>query len=339
MINLSKDNINLLDDLGFLTKPGFSNKPIFHYDRSFIKASKWRIKEWDYYACINDDFAFSFTVADLGYLGMLTASYLDFISGKETKKTFMIPFPFGKLNLPNNPDMGNILYKNTKFSFQFLVHQESRELKVKVNNFVDNLDLLADLKLIDYKDDRMVIATPWNTKKPRFYYNQKINCMPTSGTVTIGQKVYKYDDSKHFSVLDWGRGVWTYKNTWYWGSLSGLVDDKRFGFNIGYGFGDTSNGTENVLFYNGVAHKLDQVKFELDDSNVLKPWKFTSNDKRFELTMTPLLDRVDNTNLLIIKNFGHQVFGKFNGYVVLDDGKRLEIKDLIGFAEKITNHY
>lgn len=336
---MNKKNINLLDKKGFLTKPGFSNKPIFNYDRSFIKASKLRIKEWDYYACINDDFAFSFTVADLGYMGMLTASYLDFITGKETKKTFMIPLTFGRFNLPNNPDEGNIIYKNKKCSFKFIVYKDSKELNVFVKNFIDNKDFKAELRLVDYKDDRMVIATPWNTKKPRFYYNQKINCMPTSGIVTIGEETFVYDEKKHFSVLDWGRGVWTYKNTWYWGSLSGLIEGKRFGFNIGYGFGDTSKGTENVLFYDGKAHKLDQVKFELDDFDVLKPWKFTSNDNRFELTMTPLLDRVDNTNLLIIKNFGHQVFGKFNGFVVLDDGTKLEVKDLIGFAEKITNHY
>jgi hypothetical protein len=24
-----------------------------------------------------------------------------------------------------------------------------------------------------------------------------------------------------YGVLDWGRGVWTYSNTWYWASMSG----------------------------------------------------------------------------------------------------------------------
>jgi len=71
----------------------------------------------------------------------------------------------------------------------------------------------------------------------------------------------------------------------------------------------------------------------------MKPWTFTSNDGRFEMTMTPLVDRQDEINFGIIKNLGHQVFGRFAGWVVLDDGSRLEIKDLLGFAEKITNHY
>jgi hypothetical protein len=55
--------------------------------------------------------------------------------------------------------------------------------------------------------------------------------------------------------------------------------------------------------------------------------------------MKPLVDRQDDTNLIIIKNKGHQVFGQFNGYLVLDDGKKLIIKDALGFGEAITNHY
>jgi len=329
----------LLNGLGHLSEPGYSLKPVFDYNRNMIKASKWRIKEWDYYACINDNFAISFTVADLGYLGMVTASFLDFKTGNEIKKTIMRPFTFGKFNLPSKTDSGDTTYTDKLCDFKFIVNEDKRLIKVRINNFVKGQDFEANLELLDYKDDRMIIATPWEKNKKAFYYNQKINCMPTSGKVIIGSSVYVFDKTKHFSVLDWGRGVWTYRNTWFWGSLSGLVKGKRFGFNIGYGFGDTSKASENILFYDGKAHKLDYIKFELDDEDVLKPWKFTSNDNRLALTMTPFLDRVDHTNLVIIKNYGHQVFGKFNGFVVLDDGTKLEIKDITGFAEKIMNQY
>jgi hypothetical protein len=33
------------------------------------------------------------------------------------------------------------------------------------------------------------------------------------------------------------------------------------------------------------------------------------------------------------------VFGYFSGTAVLDDGKRLQIKDLLGFAEKVENKW
>ncbi|MBR4862787.1 MAG: DUF2804 family protein, partial [Firmicutes bacterium] len=34
-----------------------------------------------------------------------------------------------------------------------------------------------------------------------------------------------------------------------------------------------------------------------------------------------------------------QVFGKFTGKAVLDDGAVLEVKDLLGFAEKVHNKW
>lgn len=95
--------------------------------------------------------------------------------------------------------------------------------------------------------DTMVIATPWKEKKTAFYYNQKINCMRAEGTFTWGSHVYRFCPEDSFATLDWGRGVWTYDNRWYWGSGNGIVDGHLFGFNIGYGFGDTTAASERQI--------------------------------------------------------------------------------------------
>ncbi|MCB7430231.1 DUF2804 domain-containing protein, partial [Erysipelatoclostridium ramosum] len=86
---------------------------------------------------------------------------------------------------------------------------------------------------------------------------------------------------------DWGRGVWTYDNTWYWGNGNGLVEGKPFGFNVGYGFGDTTAASENLLLYDGVAHKLEDVTFHIPPDSYLKPWRITSSDARFEMSFQP----------------------------------------------------
>ena len=96
--------------------------------------------------------------------------------------------------------------------------------------------------------------------------------------------------------------MWTYDNCWYWGSGNTRIDGVPFGFNIGYGFGDTSAATENMLFYNGKAHKLDEVTFHIPEDSYLKPWKFTSNDGRFEMDFQPVLDRAARTSALIIES-------------------------------------
>jgi len=163
--------------------------------------------------------------------------------------------------------------------------------------------------------------------------------MPATGRLKLGDKQIVFSPEHAQAVLDWGRGVWTYANTWYWGSASGIVSGQRFGMNIGYGFGDTSRATENMVFYNGVAHKLDQVTFQIPEDDFLKPWKFSSNNGRLELDFIPILDRYSNTNMLVIQSWQHQVFGRFTGQVTLDDGTVLAIDNLLGFAEKVKNRW
>lgn len=329
----------LLDSSGMLANPGYATEPLFEYSRKDIAASIWRIKEWDYYAVLNQEQGITFTVADLGYSAMITVVLLDFQKKTIQKKTQLYWFTFGKMNLPSSSLEGNVVFHSKPISIEFIREEKQRTILANILNFDGESHLSVHLTLKANKDDSMVIATPWKENKKAFYYNQKINCMPASGTVILGDRTIEFNDSDSFGVLDWGRGVWTYKNTWYWSSLSGVIDGKRFGFNLGYGFGDTSNASENMLFYEGKAHKIDQITFEMNYNNVMNEWTIYDNENRVNLVMTPILDRKDDMNLGIIKNLGDQVFGTFNGTVVLDDGSKLTIKNMIGFAERITNHY
>ena len=176
-------------------------------------------------------------------------------------------------------------------------------------------------------------------KKGRFYYNQKINCMRAGGFAEYNGKRYEFHPEKHFGTLDWGRGVWTYDNTWYWGSGNCDVDGHAFGFNIGYGFGNTKAASENVIFYDGVAHKIDDVTFVIPEDDYCKPWKFTSSDGRFEMDFMPLLDRSACLDYKLIVSDQHQVFGRMSGTTVLDDGTKVEIKDVLCFSENVHNRY
>ena len=93
-----------------------------------------------------------------------------------------------------------------------------------------------------------------------------------------------------------------------------------------------------MIFYDGRCHKLDLILFEIPD-NVMKPWKFISSDGRFDMDFVPIYDNIHSFNAGIISQTGHQVFGKFCGTAILDDGTKLEIRNLLGFAEKVRNRY
>ncbi|MCR5354973.1 MAG: DUF2804 domain-containing protein, partial [Lachnospiraceae bacterium] len=116
------------------------------------------------------------------------------------------------------------------------------------------------------------------------------------------------------------------------------------GFNIGYGFGNTSAASENILFYDGVAHKLDDVTFNIPtdengNDDYMSPWTFTSSDGRFEMEFTPILDRAACMDFKLIVSDQHQVFGRMSGKAVLDDGRVINVEDMLMFAEKVHNKY
>ena len=332
----------LLNEKGNIANPGYAKKLLWDYNRNDIKANKLRIKEWDYYLITNDELGIALTMDDNSYMGMMSISLLDFKKKIEKTTSKIIPFTNGKIKFPSTSTTGKITYKDDTCDFDFETFKDKRVLKACMKNFVNNQDVEINLILTKEPEESIVIATPFEKEK-HFYYNQKINCMRASGTVKLGDITVDIHEDNSYAVLDWGRGVWTYHNTWYWGSGSGVVDGVDFGFNIGYGFGDTSAATENMLFYNGKAHKLEHVTFNIPmkdgKEDYLKPWTFTSSDSRFEMDFTPILDRAACTDVKLIKSDQHQVFGYFTGKAVLDDGTVIEIKDFLGFAEKVENKW
>jgi hypothetical protein len=337
-----KEPSDLLDEDGNLIQVGWAKKPILHYNRENINASWLRIKEWDYYAVLNDEFGISLTISDVGYLALIAIDWLDFTEKENYSGGKIKFFTKGKMDLPLTSEKGDVHFKSKNMELSFIKEESQRILRVESPKFKKNDKKGMKGEIILQQDphmDSMVIVTPFKKKKHNFYYNQKINCMPAKGEISIGENTFDFGKKKSFGVLDWGRGVWPYNNTWYWGSASGEIDNIPFGFNIGYGFGDLSSASENMIFYDGKAHKLDRLTFHIDTKDYLKPWKFTSNDGRFELELKPILDRDAGVNLLILKMITHQVFGYYNGTVILDDGKKIEVNNLLGFAEEVKNRW
>lgn len=329
----------LLNAEGNINEPGWARKQVWRYNRNAIKAPAFRIKEWDYYLVMGQGFAAAFTVSDDGYIGLQSVSFLQWGDlNRQVTRSQINGFPMGSMKLPKDSSEGITYFKDKDLRIRFDALCGERRIRCVYEDFADGKPLKCDIRLAQPEMDSMVIATPWD-KAGHFYYNQKINTMRASGYVIFGDKRFELDPKTDFGTLDWGRGVWTYDNTWYWGSGNADIDGHSFGFNIGYGFGNTKAASENALFYDGKLHKLDDVEFHIPEDSYMKPWKFTSSDGRFEADFTPVMDREANMDFKVIISDQHQVFGRINGKAVLDDGTVIEMKDMMCFAEKVHNKY
>ncbi len=340
------ERMDLLNEKGRLNEAGYATKEVFDYERAMIKAAAYRIKEWDYYYFGNEHFGAALTIADNSYMGLVSASVLDFETATEHTMTKIIPLTFGKFALPPSAGAGETSYQSKRVEMSFRVDEKQRHLRCHYHDFIEKLPLIIDVKLTDFPAERMCIATPFPSDKKAFYYNQKINLMHAEGYVQMGEKSYELGGSPlDMGLLDWGRGVWTYKNTWYWSSLNTvLADGRKFGFNLGYGFGDTSAATENMLFLDGYADKLEEVKFyiphnDLGEYDYTAPWTVRSSDGRLDLVFRPILDRKSDTKLLMLRSDQHQVFGRFYGTALLKSGEKVAIDGGVGFAERVFNKW
>lgn len=331
----------LLSESGRLDEAGWSRTPLKLYERKLVKASHLRIKEWDYYLINDGKRALALTIADNSYMGMYSVSWMDLEKPKAETRSIMTVLPMGKTKLPESSEVGDVSFRNKKAELAFRNDGTERKLFCRWSGFEDGKTLEASVTLTDEPEDSIVMMTPYKEDRYAFYYNQKINCLKAQGYVRLGTDVYRFLDT--YGVLDWGRGVWTYSNTWYWASASSEIDGIPFGFNLGYGFGDTSAASENALFYKGKIHKLDQIRFNIPEKNgkddFMSPWTFTSDDGRFYADFIPVIDRASDTNVLLIESDQHQVFGRYTGKAVLDDGTVLEFRDMPGFAEKVKNRW
>jgi hypothetical protein len=330
----------LLDGQGQLAQTGWARAPLLDcnleqvafYPRVVRPLQRLRVKRWDYYGVTTPECFFSVTLADLGYAGQAFVYTVDFATGNYHEETVTIP-PGRGPTLPRNSTEGQSCYAGERVSLSFVTTGTSRHLSVHWADF-GGKRLAAEISLRTAPAHQStVVVIPIRGR--RFYYNRKMNCLPATGWLQIGDKRTEIRSDTCLGNLDWGRGVWEYRSFWVWASASGFLTDRRtFGLNLGFGFGDTSAATENTLILEGRVHKLGQVDFTYDPRAFRRPWRMLAPDGRLDLEFTPFLERVARTNLLVITSEVHQMFGRYRGTAVTDDGERIQVDGLIGFAEE-----
>lgn len=331
----------LLTPDGHLAQVGWARQPLLDCNLEHVRIypsllrplQALRIKKWDYYGVTTPDFFFSATIAHLGYAATIFIYLVDFQhkTYHEASKTLI---PASGVQLPRNSTQGESHYLGKKHKLRFWVESEARRVQVAWKDFAGDL-LEADLTMAHHPQDHesTVVVIPIGEK--RFYYNRKINAMPTSGYIKWGFRMWELQPHAAWGNLDWGRGVWEYDSFWVWASASGQLPDGRLvGLNFGHGFGDTRAATENTLFLAGRIHKLGQVDIHYNPRHFMSPWWLVSDDGRVNLHFHPILERVARTPLVIIDSEVHQMFGHYQGQIVADDGEIIPIQNLWGWAEE-----
>ncbi len=337
-----REETPLLSLDGTLTAKGWARKNVFQYDRNRVK-HVLRRKEWDFYQISDGQKMLQVSFANISLGGYASAVLVDLREGK-TLVSDMAPFIGGKDRyvLPAKGDIPNFVsFRIGKALFEVNTGTEHRQIRY------ENGDIRCSIGMrIPAGSENITTVLPFEGYPDRYFMTTKQNCMPCEGFLQKGDERWEFQQPDSFCVLDWGRVCTPYSLVWYWGNGSGWISDDSgekhlFGFEITWGIGDESNATETCVFYDGKAHKIGAVDVETfpKPDRYMEPWRFISEDGRFNLTMTPFYDHHSDLNILAMRMHSHQVHGLWNGTVTLDDGSVLEIRDFYAFCEYVENRW
>ena len=200
---------------------------------------------------------------------MTRVDWIDIKNKRSISKSVDIWNSRGSLNLPKTSKIGDLEFIKGDFSMKFKYNNGNRVLTFNFPNFNRGRAIKGEIQLFHDKNmDTMVNIIPFKKKK-QFVYAQKINCMNVSGKVKFGDEEYIFSkENRSFACLDWSRGVFPYKTSWKWCSVSSELKGEPFGFNIDYGFGTESS--KNMIFYKGKGHHLDEVYYQWDEKDLKK---------------------------------------------------------------------
>ena len=326
----------LLDQRGNLATTGFARHFNFIYDKKAAKLPTLRLKEWDFYQVhFDENYVLQLTVGHVSYATQISAALIDLSTGQKREVSQMMPCTRSFRNaMPTNPEVAHKLrYDSKNMHVQFEVTDKYRLLCLTATDYKGvKAEITLTLTNVNKNKDKMVIATPFNEPK-RWYLNYKENCFVVNGQARIEDVAYEIKNG--FGLLDWGRGVWPYKHCWVWGNGGTTVNGKHFGFNIGWGFGNTEAATENVFFYDNKAYKMGEVR-EIAEGN---GYRYVDDAGRFKFEVQPLFDNHTKTKFLWVNNECHQRFGVWRGKVKLDDGTVVEVPPFTAFCEHANNKW
>ncbi|MFD8597259.1 DUF2804 domain-containing protein [Kitasatospora sp. NPDC059646] len=324
---------------------GWSRTPLH---RSNLRG--WgRTKRWEYWCVTTPTHLLALTVSDLDFLTLDTVYFLAWDEHgvlEDHERTAIAPgLPHRRTALPEGiagsggPHGANLSVGPERPS--------RRQVRVTIGQEPDGTRLraralTADLRRLEVDllvarpagHETLSVVVPWDGK--RFQYTSKHTALPAAGTVRLGDRSYEFG-ADAWGVLDHGRGRWPRSLGWNWGAASGRTDGHVVGLQFGGQWTVGTGATENALCVDGRLTKIGtELDWHYDPADPLAPWHLTTpGTDQVDLTFTPFHDRRTRTEAGLLANRTDQCFGHYRGVIRTDDGEKVAVDRLLGWAEDV----
>jgi hypothetical protein len=303
---------------------GWARRPL-HDAR--LTGFRGRKKRWQFWAVMSESHMLALTLADVDYLGLATATLVDLASGAIVERVAATPSALG-LRLPDAAEGGAIRFDALGLHIGMV--DDVGGLTRLTARFAGRASLDADVTVRRPPGhETMNVVIPWSER--RFQLTSKQTALPAEGVVRVNGREVRFGDGA-FACLDYGRGVWPYRTAWNWAAGAGTCDGKSLGINLGGRWTRGTGMTENAITIDGRLHKLGgEMTFDFDPRDLDRLWRIHGD--RVDLVLTPRRTRRVRVDAWVLGSRLDHAIGTFDGTIVADDGARIAVRGLRGWAE------
>ncbi len=299
------------------------------------RAGKWKrhfhFKRFQYFGGIANDLIFGCALADLRYLGAVFVYLYRPSDNKMLTWQYKTPLAYG-LDMTNRPDNGVSTFElgKRRILMRYELNSVDERKKILEIDLGRELSLKAVMReSADYQS--MALCTP--TAVNGWVYAQKTAALTVSGNIDSALGRIDLDKQACYGHHDFSAGYMRRETFWNWACFSGADNQgQAVGLNVSWGVNETGY-SENCFWVGNRLHLLPQVQFRFDRDSIQDSWRITSEDKRIDLAFVPEGMHSEHVNALVLATNFKQLFGRFHGYLIDDDGTRHNIENLYGFVE------
>jgi len=339
-----------MDGAGRPQNFGWSRQPDFLYESPAIWTQARKISSVDRYIVFSPSHTVVFELRDDGYLGRASVTVASQKDKKRSTHAARSLFPFGSCGLPPGSKSGAARFRKKGAALDFVpMEGGARIIRADFLGHGSARSIRGELVLSEPASpggaaESIACNLPWPNDKSAF---ECFRCSPwytAEGIVQLGTMEIVFSRGNSWGIFDWSRGSRPRSDARHWASACGIASDsagasRLVGFCVGHGTEDGSSGTKSAFFVDGRLHKLDQITFHAPRADQPSLWRFTASDSRLEMAFAPHQERADRQRVLFRSFSRRQLFGKFSGKAVLDDGSEIDFANISGIAERVKTRF
>jgi hypothetical protein len=294
-------------------------------------AKRFALNQFQFIGLNTPDLMVGIAIVDLKLVANAFVYCFDKTTGAFEEFSFLSPLAIGAA-IEASPNHGKSYFRQGKNHFEIEKKGQQRQVSLVI---ADKLNLNIDIDESQYGSTPMM---PFSLCSRAGYqgwvFTQKANALPTTGAIRWREKHYDLGQ-KSLAGVDWSGGYMRRETAWNWASLSCfLADGRRLGFNLAAGVNETGT-SENVLWLDDKAVKVDMVKFDFERYQPDQAWTMQSADGLISLSFQPAGRRCEKINAGLIASNFVQNFGRFYGQIHLPQ-ETIKLDGQWGFSE---DHY